>query len=44
MVYTDDALIRRVEAVMREVKAQHDIVKFVHRVEKNRTDVLRGLS
>ena len=37
MVYTDDALIPALETVKREVKAQHDIVKFLHRVEKNRT-------
>ncbi len=44
MVYTDDALIPALETVKREVKAQHDIVKFLHRVEKNRTDFFRGLS
>lgn len=34
MADTDDALIGRVEAVMREVKAEHDIVEFVHHVVK----------
>lgn len=34
MADTDDALIRRVESVMAEVKAEHDIVKFLHHVVK----------